>query len=61
MHKKGAEKVRATGVIIVPPFTAQPEFSRPVIILIEIPLILPKTNMSLYLLYRRKETTTMPN
>ena len=58
---KKKEEDRATGVNIVPQFTAQPTLSRRIRIVTENPLILPKTNTSLYFLYRRKKTPTMLN
>ena len=55
------EAEMATGVLIVPLFTTQSWFTRLLRLLIHEPLLLPKSNTSLYFPYRRKIMPTLPN
>ena len=55
------EEGRATGLIILPLFTIQSQFSRLSRGFIENPLIMPKTNISLYFPDKRKEILAMLN
>ena len=54
------EAEMATGILIVPLFTTQSWFTRLLRLLIHEPLLLPKSNTSLYFPCRRKTIPTLP-
>ena len=55
------EAEMATEVLIVPLFTTQSWFTRHLRLLVHEPLLLPKSNTSLYFPCRRKTMPTLPN